>query len=142
MNLMTILVVAGAMVFGVGLFYAAWVLVRDKKNTTAVVGLAAIGPLVNALKDFIPNKEGVDAYELVTVIGRMVSKASVALADNKNVTLDDCKDDLVAAVKEELPHLGVANVDEGLLSGAASALFLLIKNYPTIVETLKKVKQP
>jgi hypothetical protein len=54
---------------------------------------------------------------------------------------EDCKDDLVKIVKEQLPTLGVKDVNEALVTGIASALFILIKNYPQIVETLKKVKK-
>jgi flagellar basal body-associated protein FliL len=81
MSLMTILIVLGALVVGAGLLYAAWRFGKEGKNPTVIIALAAIGPVVNALKDAIPNKEGVDASEILGVVGKLASGASAAISD-------------------------------------------------------------
>ena len=140
MDVMTISMIAGMVILGAGAFFFAWKFGKEKKNTTAVIGLAAIGPLVNVIKDMLPDKEGIDAPEILEAVAGIVSGASKAIADPANVTFDDCKDDLAAVVQEELTKLGVTMSNPALIDTAVSAVFLLIKNYPTIVEQLKKVK--
>jgi len=133
------IVLGVVLVVGVVVFLV-WKLVKGGKNASVMLGIAAIGPIVNAIKDMIPNKEGIDANEIVAAVGKMADGATKAISDPANVTFDDCKDDITAIVKEELVILGVKDVSDAMISNTISALFVLIKNYPAIVEQIKKVQ--
>jgi hypothetical protein len=134
------IIAALAVVSGLTFFFAIK-FGKDKKNMGVIIGLASVGPIVNAIKDLIPNKEGIDASEIIGVVGRLAEKTSKVMADPTKVTLDDCKAELAAFVKEEAVGLGVKDANEAMINGVVSALFLLIKNYPQILVQLKKVQE-